>query len=501
MTLRIGTRASLLAIAQSRLVAADLQRQHPSLRIELVTIATRGDRDLSTPLRQVTDGNFFTAELDDALLNGEVDLCVHSYKDLPPTRPQGLVTAALPKREDPRDAVLFHSRSLEKLARGERLLIGSSSARRQQHIGDFLSWALPHSGTAPLVDFVDLRGAVDQRIEQLFEARDDGLTLDGAVLAVAGLNRLYNDRDGFVAIAQRLKQLHWMVPPLSACPTASGQGSLAIECRTDDAATAALLLPLDHQPTRAALVEEERLLSDDSKAEGTVTVVLHDELGLLGFIRGQDAKTSVVVDQPPKNRCQIPAFDGTQLAQYYVREVLPLPADLASASAIYVAHHRCATLHENVFPQGRRVWVAGTTTWRELAARGIWVEGCTDHLGFEAMSQNLACAVFQLPAIKDWVAITHTDAAASWRSSGVGRVIAAYRNRAQPLPAEVIDAVRDTRNFFWSSPDQFRRLRAFIRPDATHAAGPGKTAKFLREQGVNRVNVFPSRSVWRQWSV
>jgi hydroxymethylbilane synthase len=499
MKLRLGTRASLLAVAQSRLVAAELSKLHPQVQVELIAIEERGDKDTRTPLREVTDADFFNAALDDALISKQVDLCVHSYKDLSETRPMGIRTAAIPEREDPRDAILFHPRSLDKLSQGQSLVIGSSSARRQRHIADFLGWALPQTTGRPNLEFVDLRGPVDRRIDQLFHRRHDGVVLDGIVLAVAGLSRLYNDQDGYQAIARRLKPLRWMIAPLSAVPTASGQGALALECRSDDPVTAALLAPLDHRPTRAGLNQERCLLGSEADPESAATVVPHAEFGLLGFHRVGDSRAvAAKVGRIPATT-GMSAFDANQTAPYYARTSIPLPADLATAAAIYVAHHRCVTLQNHNWPKQARVWVAGTTSWRVLAKQGIWVEGCSDHLGFNAMTQDLARPVFALPKLANWVALTHADAVAGWHDSGVGRVLPTYRNEPLPLPAPIIEAARAARHFFWSSPDQFQRLKAFISPTATHASGPGKTARFLRNQGIAEVEIFHSRHAWQQW--
>ncbi|MGI9308692.1 MAG: hydroxymethylbilane synthase, partial [Gammaproteobacteria bacterium] len=128
--LKLGTRASTLAIAQSRLIAGALQESNPALNIELLTLKTRGDNDLSTPLNKVNDPNFFNDELDTALLAGEVDFCVHSCKDLDAERPAGIVRAAMPARENPRDVIIFRRDIIARLRAGNTITIGSSSPRR-----------------------------------------------------------------------------------------------------------------------------------------------------------------------------------------------------------------------------------------------------------------------------------------------------------------------------------------------------------------------------------
>ena len=132
--LRLGTRRSLLARAQSSAVARTLERLHPGLVVELVGIDTRGDRIIETPLSQVDGKEFFTAEIDAALREGAVDLTVHSYKDLSLERPADLHLGAVPVRENPRDIVFFAADVPELLARAATLRIGSSSDRKSTRL-------------------------------------------------------------------------------------------------------------------------------------------------------------------------------------------------------------------------------------------------------------------------------------------------------------------------------------------------------------------------------
>jgi hydroxymethylbilane synthase len=122
--LRLGTRPSVLALAQSRQVAAELERLHPDLEIEIINISTRGDKDRATPLTDVQDPNFFSAELDTALLNDKIDFCVHSFKDLGGQRPDNIITAAIPPRENPRDVVVFRNDIEAVLRQGQPLRMG-----------------------------------------------------------------------------------------------------------------------------------------------------------------------------------------------------------------------------------------------------------------------------------------------------------------------------------------------------------------------------------------
>src|SRR5580704_782848 len=182
-SLKLGTRRSALARAQSALVAQQLERSHAGLTVELVGLDTRGDRIQDRPLTSVEGKEFFTAELDAALLDGTVDLTVHSYKDLSLERSPRLLLAAVPKREPPGDIALFAPDIRSRLAAGEQLRIGSSSPRRGSFVPDFLRRVLPAPSMPARVQLVELRGNVDSRLRRLHEPRGSARRLDGIVLA------------------------------------------------------------------------------------------------------------------------------------------------------------------------------------------------------------------------------------------------------------------------------------------------------------------------------
>ena len=236
--LRLGTRGSALALAQSRQVAAALTRAGGA-RVDLVTITTHGDTSREH-LAQIGGTGVFVSTLRDALLDGAIDLAVHSLKDLPTATPDRLALAAVPQREDPRDALVARDGlTLQQLTdSGRPVRIGTGSPRRAAQLH---AWAA-HSGAD--LRAVPVRGNVDTRIELVRSGR-----LDAVVLAAAGLTRL--DR---LAEATHLLDTELMLP-------APGQGALAIECRTADRALADALATLDHAPTRAAVTAERALLA------------------------------------------------------------------------------------------------------------------------------------------------------------------------------------------------------------------------------------------------
>ena len=228
----IGSRGSKLALWQARWIEARLQEAGHATRIEI--IKTTGDKITDVALAQVGAASggkgVFTKEIEEALLAGAIDLAVHSLKDLPTELPPGLALAAVPEREDPRDALVGFR--LDELPIGAR--VGTSSLRRAAQL----------RALRPDLEIGDIRGNVETRLRK----RDDG-EFDATLLACAGLRRL--------GLQERITEA---LEPAVMAP-AVGQGALGIEARDGDEETLAVLKPIEYEPTRQA-VEAERTLLD-----------------------------------------------------------------------------------------------------------------------------------------------------------------------------------------------------------------------------------------------
>jgi hydroxymethylbilane synthase len=277
--LRIATRASALAVAQSRQVAGALERAL-GVRAELVEIRTSGDRIQNAPLAAIGGKGLFVKELEEALLAGRADLAVHSAKDLPATLAPGSVLAAFPERVDPRDALLGAERGLRLagLPRGAR--VGTGSLRRRAQL----------LAARPDLEVVPLRGNVDTRLRKLEQGG-----LAAIVLACAGLERL--------GLAERIDE---RIDPAVMLP-AVAQGALALQARGGEA-LAADLRALDHGPTRAAVLAEraflERLAGDCNVPLAGHAQPVGAELRLAGLLASPDgtrllrAEASAPGDRP-----------------------------------------------------------------------------------------------------------------------------------------------------------------------------------------------------------
>lgn len=229
----IGSRGSKLALWQTNWVKAELEKLYPGLEIEIKVLTTKGDRvlDVSLPKLGEQGKGLFTAELEEALFSGSIDLAVHSLKDLPTELPAGLQITSVCEREDVRDALVSGAKPFDRLPEGA--LIGTSSLRRHAQI---------RAARADL-RIEPVRGNVDTRLRKL----DEG-NFDAIILAAAGLRRLgYADR-----ITEYLSEERML--------SAVGQGALAIETRAGDEAVNRIVECIDHEPTRRACQAERAFL-------------------------------------------------------------------------------------------------------------------------------------------------------------------------------------------------------------------------------------------------
>ena len=237
-TLRLGTRGSLLAKTQSQLIASELEKRHKGLVVELVIIKTSGDGIQDKPLHEFGGKGLFTKELEQALINKDVDMAVHSFKDVPVTQPlvdqADLIIAAVPVREDARDVLIsIGAKTLDALEDGAK--IGTGSQRRRSQL------LAMRSG----LKIMPLRGNIDTRLRKLHDGQYDAI-----VLAASGLRR--------AAMFDEAEMV--MLDPEEMLP-APGQGALALQCRRSDARTRELLAALDDPETEQCVTAERVIVA------------------------------------------------------------------------------------------------------------------------------------------------------------------------------------------------------------------------------------------------
>lgn len=266
--LRIGTRASQLALWQANWVKSELEKKYPGMEVTLTKIKTIGDKILDVPLAQVGGKGLFVKEIEEAMLRDEIDIAVHSMKDVPTDFPEGLGLYCITEREDARDAVISRNVKFADLPHGAR--IGTSALRRQAQL----------LKVRPDLEMCIIRGNVETRIRKLEEDK-----LDAVILAAAGLKRL-----GFTEHVAEYLDVDLSIPAI-------GQGALGIECRLADPVITETIAFFNHPATSYAVRAERALLKRCEggcqvpiAAHGTVT---GNQLRLVGFIASVDGSRSV----------------------------------------------------------------------------------------------------------------------------------------------------------------------------------------------------------------
>lgn len=287
--IKIGTRGSKLALWQASYLAEKLREQNPDLVIEIVTIVTTGDKILDVPLAKIGGKGLFTSEIERAILAGEIDMAVHSLKDLPTELPSGLIIGALSKRGEVRDALVSRSgKTLAALPSGAK--IGTSSLRRRAQLLAFRSDLCVS----------DLRGNIDTRLRKLANGDYDAL-----ILAAAGLIRL-----------DRHSEITELLPPDIMLP-AVGQGVLAVEARAGDTEILHLLQGINDRTAAITTAAEraflQRLEGGCQVPVGVFAELVAGELNVTGIIASLDGAKVIRRSRRGDPECAIKV--GTVLAE------------------------------------------------------------------------------------------------------------------------------------------------------------------------------------------
>lgn len=497
----IGGRGSALSRIQAVLVGDALCRAHPGLEVRYAFSAAPADlpyaeagdvpmpAHAATPIGSINRGGGFAVHLHDQLDAGDIDLAVHSWKDLPlPERATTAIEATLP-RADARDVLVFSREALRRFAAGEGVLrVLSCSARRRSNLRPFLAWALPFQPRA--IEFPPVRGDIERRLAALHAGQGHAV-----VIAKAALDRmLLAPAPQFDATRARvraaLQRCQLMVVPLAANPAAPGQGALAIEARRDRADLRALLSAVNDAATfRLVQAERARLatLGDDDTPVGITALDLG--FGDVEFLGGEYQGQRVdhvglrrhAALPRPRDAAAVWCGDAPGADPFRRLPLAPAPATDA-ATGLLVA--RAEALPPHWIPHERQcIWTPGLTTWRRLAARGIWVNGSDESLGETAAAD----VRHFFPDMQRWIKLSH-DAGFD---PGRAELLPTYRLERARAPL----AVHDRTHFFWTSGSQFLEyLRAMpgLAQAAVHGCGPGNTLRQLRATlGAQAPNVRP----------
>lgn len=501
-TYKIGTRGSLLAVTQSTLMKNELEALSGD-KFELVLIKTQGDQITNKPLWQLEGKDFFTKELDEALLKGEVDLVIHSYKDLGSVRPEGIKLGAITQRKFAHDILLIPEENIAKLKNwSEKFIVGTSSPRRIVNIQRKLKPYLPIQSDEVSIVCETLRGNVNSRIQKLRDGQYHAI-----VLALAGIERLATGEGSRDEIASLLKGLNFMILPQSVFPSAASQGALGIELlekRSDNGRLHSIVSNLNHEGSIEEIKRERKAFKDFGggchlavgihvKKVGDHFLHVHS-----GEVDGKPVELKMIegLTSPTlpvgKNLfIGLPRGERTDALydEYLEKSPLKENVDLSAHNVFFTTRYAIETLNQSKKPLS--LWAAGSKSAKILARSGHWVNGTSDSLGTDELMALRESKALNL--IKDlqseWSTLTHPDS-----QSDLGKVVPSYARSEKKVSSEFEERLKTVGACFWTSYPQYEAyLKRFsFLKDASHFCGLGKTWQEFKK---NQVSVFPVASM------
>ncbi|MBC7430383.1 MAG: hydroxymethylbilane synthase [Bacteriovorax sp.] len=502
---KIGTRGSLLALTQCGQVRDQLEILSGDT-FELVVIKTQGDIQTSQPLWQMEGNNFFTKELDEALLKGDVDLVVHSYKDLGSVRPEGITLAAITKRTYAHDILLIKNETIPRIKERIEFVVGTSSPRRIVNLEKNLSEFLP-KGKNAVVKTKMLRGNVNTRIQKLRDGEYDAI-----VLALPGIERLAQTEKSLEELKRLLDGINFMVLPQSIFPSSASQGALAIETkldRNDGGELQRKLNLMTDAKTKEEVARERKAFNGYGGgchlAVGINVRKLATEKGEFFLHNHQGVLEEKVVSYVELEGRSLPAFfvapkvfNGNPANDQLICKK-NLAVTLDQGLHIYITSKYCLDAVSGSNP--KTLWAAGTKTMKDLAALGYWVNATADAIGDDEI-KNLrsSCAMALMIDTKAPIIVLSNDEAKSTLKDA--EVIACYKREISPTVSDEFKVdIKTTEVFYWTS---FFQYNAYLYhfpeiKNKIHACGVGKTYDLFKS---NNIEVYPmaDASEFKSWT-
>lgn len=475
-TYKIGTRGSLLAVTQCSLIKDQITKLTGS-QFELNLIKTQGDLQTQKPLWQMDGKDFFTKELDTALQADEVDLVVHSYKDLGSDRPEGIELVTITERKFAHDILLIKKETISKIKDLDQFIVGTSSPRRIVNIESDLKEYLPNRKKELEVKCEMLRGNVNTRIQKLKDNKYHAI-----VLALAGIERLAGKKESRQELEALLEGLTFMILPQKVFPSSASQGALAIEYNGHKKNEELYnTLRSVHCDTTEQEVKRERAAFQQYGGGCHLAVGIHVKKYKDLFVhieKGMHNNKSI-------NKAYIEGVDYSGLEgkssyivlgdkDFLIQKESLLPK-IDENHNFFITSKYCLNAIDN--KNLSSVWSSGNMTAKRLVQKGFWINGSAEGLGHEAIVQmSISEAVKIMLTSSSWKVLSHSEA-----TSPLGDVVACYERietkNDHKLEAEV---------FYWSS---FYQYKKYIQKypelkNKIHACGLGKTYDQFLEEGI-----------------
>ena len=491
MKIRILSRKSDLAVIQAYEFGEYLKFKFPKLEIDYLKRSTSGDNDLTTPLSEMPIEGVFTNDLRNELINNNCDLIIHSWKDLPLDVGNQTEVAITLDRAAPRDLFFIKKNSVKKINEDNSISIFSSSPRRQYNLESFVKNYLPFK--IENIKFEDIRGNILTRFKKFLDEN-----VDGFVVAKAAIDRLLKaDKNHFPDLRNNLfsyiSECLWSVIPLSVNPSSPGQGALAVEIRSVDTDLKKLLYEINNEADyENVILERKELQKYGGGCHQKIGVsFLNTHFGKLKYSKGENENGAAFYEKTIyKNHnlssVKAKSFDEifpAELSDYNFFNRVEIENSNKKLSelkdkCIWISRQSALPKNTNI-DLSNIIWVSGLETWKNIAKRGIWVNGSSDGLG-EDIESNI-----QYLTQNEWIKLTHLDAPIS----KIKKVMFTYKLEKNNIAYNL-----ENKNFFyWMSSSAFKyALSKYpnIR-DKFHFCGPGNTYNEIKKiLGKDSKNLF-----------
>ena len=475
---KIGTRGSLLAVTQCTQTKIELE-QKSGANFELEKITTQGDQITDKPLWQIDGKDFFTKELDQALLSNQVDLVVHSYKDLGSVRPDGIEIASITKRKFAHDILLIEKSTIKDLKNKKTFVVGTSSPRRTENIKRHLKDFLPH-GENLEIKVENLRGNVNTRIEKLKTDQYDAI-----ILAMAGIERLASKDDSKKTLSKLLDGVTFMILPQKYFTSAASQGALAIECNENASSVLKDALKEVHDDATAQAMKRERKAFASYGGGCHLAVGIHVTKIQDFFVHfhngtheGKEIKHLELEDfdyTPYKGKSIYFVFKENDFLIEKKSIHHPITQDNVFITSTLCMH--------NINEKASSLWASGNRTMKQLTQKDYWVNGSAEGFGHqEILNFKNSKAISLMLETSSWKVLSHKDA-----SSSVGTVVPSYEHIIrEKVNSEFESQMLGSDIIYWSSYIQYAAYteRYPELKNKHHAVGLGKTYTSFKEAGI-----------------
>ena len=489
--LNILSRKSDLAVIQAREFGQILSSNFPSIKLNYITKSTSGDKDLKTPLSEMPTEGVFTDDLRDELIRKNCDIIIHSWKDLPLDVGSDTEVAITLDRADERDLLFIKRNSTKKINQENSISIFSSSPRRQYNLELFIKSYLPFK--IKNIKFENIRGNILTRFKKFTEGN-----VDGFVVAKAAIDRLLNaDQNDFPNLKNKLfshiSECLWNVIPLSVNPSSPGQGALAVEIRSEDTNLKKILSEINNEADyENVILERNELQKYGGGCHQKIGVsFLNTHFGKVKYSKGENIDGSTFYEKTIYKNNNLSSLKAKSYDEIFPAEI----SDYSFFSRIIIEKSakqlaelkdKCIWIsRQSALPKNTNIdssniiWVSGLETWKNIAKRGIWVNGSSDGLG-EGIDSNI-----QYLTQNKWIKLTHLDAP----PSKIKKTIFTYKLEKN----NIFHNLENKTYFYWMSSSAFKfALSEFpsIR-DKFHFCGPGNTYNEIKNiLGQDSKNLF-----------